>query len=65
MMKAYYNSALAAITVVKGAELMNWIPEPESFAKAAILALVTGFLGGAGRWLWQWIFGRAKRKLKL
>lgn len=61
MMKEYYNSAMLAMVAVKGAELINFLPEPDTFAKAAILALVTGFLGGMGRWA----FDRAKRKLKL
>ena len=61
MMQKYYQAALLAIGTVKAAEVIHWLLEPESFAKAAILALVTGFLGGAGRWL----FDKAKRKLKL
>lgn len=60
-MKEYLNSALLAISAVKVAELASFLPAPETAAQAAILALVTGFLGGLGRWT----FDRVKRKIKL
>lgn len=61
MKEKYLNSAFLAITSVKVAEIFNFLPEPQTFFKAAFLALATGFLGGAGRW----IFDKAKRKFKL
>lgn len=61
-MDKFLKSALAAISVVKVAELIQWLPEPESFVKAAILALATGFLGGMGRWLSDIVKRKFKRQ---
>ena len=60
-MKEYLQCAVLAIWSVKFAELLNWLPEPETAAKAAVLALVSGFIGAAGKWL----FELTKRKIKL
>ena len=60
-MKEYLQCALLAIWSVKFAELIQWLPEPETTAKAACLALVSGFIGAAGKWL----FELTKRKINL
>lgn len=59
-MEKYLSSGMAALLTVKLAEILRFLPEPDTFAKAAILALATGFLGGVGRWLSDWV----KRKIK-
>ncbi|MEJ8803122.1 hypothetical protein [Pontibacter sp. H249] len=60
-MREYIQCAVLAISTVKFAEVVNWLPAPETAAQAAVLALVSGFIGAAGKWL----FEKAKKKLRL
>lgn len=58
----YYSSGLLALFTVKVAEVFRFLPEPDTFAQAAILALATGFLGGVGRWISErWLKRKSKQ----
>jgi hypothetical protein len=47
----YWASAVLGMSSVTLATMWEFLPEPENFVKAIVLAIVTGFFGGLGKWI--------------
>ncbi|WP_460893614.1 hypothetical protein [Rufibacter soli] len=63
----YCPSVVLGMGSAQMAEALQWLPEPESFSKAVILAIATGAGGALGRWAFnrarQWAFHYIQRRI--
>ncbi|NEM96150.1 hypothetical protein [Pontibacter burrus] len=62
MLKEYIQCGVLAMTSVKLAEILHFLPTPETAAQAAVLALVSGFIGAGGKWLFEQIRKLVQKK---